>query len=115
MSPMQRSLAHYRDLGWQVEPVERWIPGARIRRDFFGIGDAIALKSGERPVLIQSTSATNFAARQSKMLENEHLPLLLEHFRVVLHGWGAQKLKRGGKAIRYVLREAEFTAEDVSA
>lgn len=113
MSPMQRSLAHLRAQGYEPAIVERRLPYGNVTQDFFGIGDVIALKSGERPILVQTTSGANFAARQDKILDCEHLPLLLEHFRIVLHGWSKHKLKRGGKAERWELREAEFTVRDL--
>lgn len=115
MSPMQRSLAHLREHGYEPAIVERRLPFGNVTQDFFGIGDVIALKPGERPLLVQTTSGANFAARQDKILACEHLPLLCEHFRIVLHGWRKRKVRRGGKAERWELREAEFSAEDVSA
>lgn len=114
MSPMQRSLASLRDDGWIAEKVEQWIPRANIRKDLFGVADIVAAKVGERPLLVQTTTGQNFAAHQDKILASEHLPVLLDSFRIVLHGWSKHKLKRGGKAERWELREAEFHAHDVA-
>lgn len=113
-SPMQRSLALYRERGWEPWIVERWLPRAKVRVDLYGLGDFIALKSGERPHLVQTTVGDRYADHYRKIEAAEHLSLVLEHFDVVLHAWRPLKIKRGGKAIRYELREAEFTAESVA-
>ena len=100
-SPTQRSLAHLRKSFTVVDVVERWIPPARIRRDFAGIADIIACDPGV--LACQTTSGSNFAARVKKIAESEHLPALLRAgVRVVVHGW----TKRANG--RYELREHEF-------
>ena len=51
----QRTLNLLRDQGFKVGVVERWIPGANIRKDLFGIIDIIAISSN-KIIGIQSTS-----------------------------------------------------------
>lgn len=85
-SPTQRSLKILRDDGWLCDVVERWIPGANIRKDLFGIGDILAIKPGERPKLIQVTS-TGVSARIKKIQLNKDLETVLNVFDVEVHGW----------------------------
>lgn len=100
-SPTQRSLALLKDAGWTVAIVERWNPHARIRQDLFGFADLIAMKPGEKPLLVQVTS-TGWASRIRKVLDE---PLaataLLSGFSIEVHGWRKLKVKRGGKAVRW--------------
>lgn len=92
MSPTERSLKHWRGLGYLVDVVERWIPRARIRRDLFGIIDLVAIGCGET-VGIQCTSRGNVSARVRKIADAEALPILREcGWRVVVQGWD----KKGG-------------------
>ncbi len=58
--------------GWIVWTVERWIPGARIRVDLFGILDQIAIRNGE-VIGLQPTSWANVSARVKKIAESEHI------------------------------------------
>lgn len=111
---MQRSLAYLRDDGWTADKAEQWIPRANIRKDLFGVADIVAVKLGERPMLVQTTDGTSFARHRDKILDSPHLPVLLDSFRIVLHGWRRVKLKRGGKAVKWELRQAEFSARDLN-
>lgn len=87
MTPMQRTLALLRDQGWHVEIVERWIPGARIRRDLFTFLDLVGLRGGET-LGVQVTSGSNVSARIRKIEES---PLLADvrraGWRIEIHGW----------------------------
>lgn len=85
-SPTQRSLKVLRDDGWLCDIVERWIPGANIRKDLFGIGDIIAIKPGVKPKLIQVTS-TGVSARIKKIQLNNDLETVLSVFNLEVHGW----------------------------
>jgi hypothetical protein len=50
-----------------ADVVERWVPGANVRRDLWGFGDLIAIRQGlPGALIIQATSASNMAARISK-------------------------------------------------
>lgn len=86
-SPTQRSLKHLRDLGFAADVVERWIPGANIRRDMFQIVDIYALDEYGRSIYVQTTSASNMAARRAKIQTSDILPLLALRGKVLLHGW----------------------------
>lgn len=58
--------------GWIVWTVERWIPGANIRVDLFGILDQIAIKDGQ--VLgLQPTAWSEISKRVNKIAESEYI------------------------------------------
>lgn len=65
MTPTSRTLDALRADGWTVDVVERWIPGANIRRDLWGIGDVLAM-TADKLLLIQCTSDGNVSARVRK-------------------------------------------------
>lgn len=99
---MQRSLALLRGEGWRVAVVERWNPHARIRQDLFGVLDLVALRGGET-LGVQTTSASNVAARMRKIAEADAVPDLRDAgWRLEVHGW-----RKSGR--RWVCRR-----EDVS-
>jgi hypothetical protein len=101
MSPTQRSLAHLRQLGYLAEVVERWIPGANIRRDLFGFGDVLAIRPGE-VLLVQATTGDHVAHRLAKIADHENAAAVRSAgFRIVVHGW--RKAANG----RWTLREVD--------
>lgn len=105
-SPTQRSLKFLRDLGWTAEVVERYNPAIKTKHDLFGFADILAIRPGHRPLLVQTTSASNFAARRKKILS---LPLAAHAlscgFDIILHGWRKPKH-------RWVVKEEVVTIED---
>lgn len=121
-SPTARSLKHLREQGWTAQVVERWIPGANLRKDLFGGIDIVALRKqylGNNQNItvhngclgVQSTSDSNVSARREKLLAIPELKLWLEcGNRLVIHGW-AKKGPRG-KPKLWTLREVELTLAD---
>lgn len=99
-SPTQRSLAALRKAGWTAEVVERWIPGANVRKDFLGFVDIICVSPKQRPLLVQTTSCGNVAARLKKIQASEHLQSVLPWFDIEVHGWG--KSQKGRWELRTV-------------
>jgi len=87
-SPSAISAEYMREKGYVVETVERWIPGANIRKDLFGFGDLLCMhEDSYMPlVLVQATSASNVAARVKKIHDSPLLTTVLKHFKVVVHG-----------------------------
>jgi len=80
--------------------VERWIPGAKIRRDLFGFGDVLAIRPGE-VLLVQATTGDHVAHRLAKIAGHENAAAVrAAGIRIVVHGW--RKL-RG----RWTLREVD--------
>lgn len=101
--PTSRSLKHLRDRGFAADVVERWIPAAQVRRDLFGCIDIVALTKSGKVLWVQTTSASNMAARRDKLKDNEILPFLtMNGNRVLLHGWQ----KKNG---RWACKEEEVT------
>ena len=91
MSPTQRSLKLLREQGYSVWIVEHWNHFARIRQDLFGCIDLLAIGHGET-LAVQTTSRSNVAARQKKIVENEYYPEMIRSgWKVHLHGWGRLK------------------------
>ncbi len=112
-SPTTRSLNRLRKRGWTPGIVERRC-GKFVTVDLWGFVDIIAMKLGEIPVLIQTTTGSNLAARRTKIYASEKAALALQSgFRIVLHGWRQLKVKRGGKATVWTLREEEVTLAQI--
>ena len=90
MTPTQLTLRHLREQGYTAEVVERWNPHARIRQDLFGIIDVIALR-GNETLAVQTTSASNVAARIRKIADSPHVAAIREAgWTIRVHGWAKQ-------------------------
>lgn len=90
-TPTSRSLAHLRDDGWTAEVVERWVPGANVRRDLFGFIDIIAIRDGVT-LGVQATSADHVAARIRKIADAPNVGAVREAgWALAVHGWGKKK------------------------
>jgi len=104
-SPTSRTLAELRKRGFPlVDVVERWIPGANIRRDLFGIVDVLAVDANGSVTAVQATSGANVSARVAKIVASDALHVLrLAGWRILVFGW--RKNAKG----RYVLREVDLS------
>lgn len=101
MSPTQRSLAELKKRGYRAAVVERWNSFAKIRQDLFGVVDVLALGNGET-LAVQCTSASNMAARVSKIADAEATPEMRKSgWRILVWGW--RKDAKG----KWVLREVD--------
>lgn len=90
-SPTSRSLELLRDEGWLVAVVERWIPGANIRQDLFGLFDLIAIRE-DATMVVQVTSASNVASRIRKITDSDKLPAVRKAgWLIECHGWAKRK------------------------
>jgi hypothetical protein len=90
-SPTSRSLELLRDEGWLVAVVERWIPGANIRQDLFGLFDLIAIR-GDQTMAVQVTSASNVSSRIRKITESDKLAAVRKAgWWIECHGWAKRK------------------------
>ena len=113
ISPMERSLALLRERGWTPWIVERRMPHSNVTIDLYGIGDILALQRGYRPLLVQTTTRANQAARRTKILASDYLALCLHGgLVVVIHGW-AKVGKRGARKT-WQVTEMEITHADAS-
>jgi hypothetical protein len=109
-SPTSHTLARLRKLGYQCEPVERFVARLNIRRDLWHFGDVLAVHPERREFLIvQATSADHVTHRLGKAKARPELAVWLRAGgRFEVHGWA----KRGG---RWTVRVAELRAEDLAA
>lgn len=86
-SPTVRSLALLRARGYLCKVVEHWNAHAGIRQDLWG-ADILAVKQGEPPLLVQTTTQANQSARIKKL---QALPsttfLLRAGWEIHVHGW----------------------------
>jgi hypothetical protein len=110
-SPTARTLELLRKSGYVAESVEKWIPGANIRRDLFGMADVLAVHPHRRPafLLVQATTRPNVGARLKKARARPELAAWLRAggaFEV--WGWF-----RRGK--RWEVHRAALRAEDLAA
>lgn len=115
MSPTQRTIKALRDQGRICGIVERFNPHVGpfgIRQDLFGFIDIIVIDPEHGIMAIQSTGQ-DFSGHIRKLTEerNEAMYEWLKHARVELWGWRRVKLKRGGKALRWKPRIADFSLD----
>lgn len=90
-SPTQLSLEYLRKDGWLAEVVEKWIPGANIRKDLWGWCDIVALKDGVT-LAVQTTSLSNISARAKKIAESETISEVRKaNWSIHLHGWAKKE------------------------
>ena len=88
-SPTQLTLKKLRAEGYQVEVVERWVPGINIRKDLFGFIDILGVKDGET-IAVQSTSDNggNVAKRVQKIADSENVAAVRKaNWTLHVHGW----------------------------
>lgn len=86
MTPTQRSKKLLESRGYMVAIVEKWNPHARIRQDLFGIADLLAV--GKDVLMVQTTTATNMAARVNKITDAEVTPRIRDAgVGIHVHGW----------------------------
>ena len=111
MSPTQRTLQRIRKEGWPlVAVVERWNPHAMIRQDLYGFIDILAVCPRRGILAVQATSGSNVVSRVDKIASHENARPWLETpgCRIEVWGWRKLKVKRGGKAVRWVPRIVEM-------
>jgi hypothetical protein len=102
-SPTQRTLREMRLRGYHAEVTEHWNGFMHKRKDMWGFCDVICLGDGEI-IAVQTTSATNVAARINKIAEHENTPAVRKAgIRILVHGW------KKGKNGRYTLREVDVS------
>jgi len=88
-SPTQRSLKILREMGYLCAIVEKFVrfppPGHRV--DLFGFIDIIAVGHGGT-LGVQTTTASNAAARVTKIKGSPALPILVENgWKLIVHKW----------------------------
>lgn len=87
MTPTQLTLRYLRENGWLAEVVERWVPGANIRKDLFGFVDIVALRDGET-LAVQATSYSNISARVNKIADSDAVSQVRKaNWQIWVVGW----------------------------
>lgn len=69
-SPTQKTLKHYRELGFICDIAEHWQHHAKRRKDLFNFIDVVAVGNG-RIIAIQATAWSGVSARVNKIQEIE--------------------------------------------
>lgn len=89
MSPTALTLRQLRTIGYPAaEVVERWIPGANIRKDLFGFIDIIAIDPDGGVLAIQATSRSNISARAKKIAESDLIDVVRKAgWTIEVWGW----------------------------
>ena len=94
VSPTSRTLKKLRDDGYVAEVVEKWIPGANIRRDLFNFIDVVGIRGAET-IGVQCTSRGHVNDRCKKIADAEHVGAVREAgWRIEVHGWSKNKSGR---------------------
>jgi len=89
-----------RDRGYRADVVEKWIPGANIRKDLFGVIDILAIKDDET-LGVQCTSYSNTSSRVQKIADCDATPDMRQAgWSIYVHGW--HKVKN-----RWICREVD--------
>lgn len=77
-----------REKGFYAEVTEHWNQWARKRKDLFGFIDILCLGADGAIVGVQSTSASNVAARVAKIAESPLVDRVRKAgIRILVHGW----------------------------
>lgn len=93
-SPTSRSLDLLRKQGYLADVVERWIPGANIRKDLFGFIDIVAIKDGEIRG-IQATTGSNCSSRVKKIAAHDNVAAVRKAgFGIFVHAWSKNSAGR---------------------
>lgn len=99
MSPTELTLRELRRRGWTAEVVERWIPGANIRRDLFGGIDIVGMKIRCGILGVQCTTRPHATERLVKLsAEPRMVTWLRSGGRLDVWGW-AKRCPRGGRKL----------------
>ncbi len=107
-SATSRTIEYFTKLGYRCEIVERFIPGARIRKDFLSCIDLLAMKEGKKTIVGVQCFTTAWTEHEKKICQE--FPdgalfwLSLKRTKLIFIGWRKLKVKRGGKAIRWTPR-----------
>ena len=99
----QKTLGLLKEMGFECGIVERWIPGANIRRDLFNIIDIVAMLDD----LLIGVQSTSWQQRQPHLDK-----IYCEHQKhakawcntgneLWLISWKKQPIKKGSKRFRY--------------
>lgn len=87
-TPTQLSKKLMESEGYLVGIVEKWNPHAKVRQDLWGFLDLLCVADGKGVVGVQTTSASNMAARRNKIRAHTNYAAVEgAGIRIELHGW----------------------------
>ena len=118
MSPTQRTMRLLREAGSICAVVEKWNPHVGphgIRQDLFGIIDILVLDPERGVIGVQACSGSTASHYRKLTVEmaQESIDWLSTPSTVLqIWCWRKVKLKRGGKAVRWMPKVTEITMED---
>jgi len=121
VSATQRTLQLLKEQGRKCAIVEKfnyWVGEHGIRQDMFGIIDIVALDFDKGVIGVQSTTGSQYADHFRK-LTIERAVQTTDWLRtpgtfLELWAWRKLKVKRGGKAMKWVPRITNITLEDIN-
>jgi hypothetical protein len=113
MSPTARTLQFLRKNGFTADVAERFNSFTKQRKDMFGFVDVVAIGGTGGILAIQSTSASNQAARVKKILaEPRAKEWIKSGGKVYVHGWRKKRAKPGGKRYVWVVNEISILEQE---
>lgn len=89
MSPTALTLRQLRSMDYPlVEVVERWIPGANVRRDLFGFIDILAISADGEVLAVQATTKSNMVSRIRKIADSDAVGIVrAANWTIEVWGW----------------------------
>lgn len=114
VSPTARTLKALRLWGYEAGVVERRLPRGRTTVDLFGAFDVLGVKADTPGVIgIQCTSASNVAARVTKLRACPVIPVWLRAGnQAEVWGFSKRPLGRGGRPIWTLKRRIFYLTAD---
>lgn len=124
---VQHALKFLRSNGYTAEVVERWVPMKPsttvlwpkprhgVRKDLFGVADIVAF-SNKETLLVQVCAASGLAAHKRTIQASATAEAWRSYYcnrAVVIITMKKRKVKRGGKAFRYVCEWHTWAGSDI--
>jgi hypothetical protein len=110
----QLTLEYLRLRGWKCKVVEKFNTFSHKYNDVWG-ADILAVKDGmPYPMLVQTTSAANIAARQKKIEKIEEARIWLQHSAFMVQGWYPDGIRSIVRFAFFDANTSDFTWEDHS-
>lgn len=111
-STNSRSMEHFKKLGYVVTKVEQYNPYDKKRHDLFGFIDSLALNQTEL-LGVQACGMSDRLEHLRKIRDEPRAKLwVLSGHTICLQAWRKLKVKRGGKAIKWVPKELYIDCEN---
>jgi hypothetical protein len=87
VSPIERTHARLRELGYTVTQTQYWHHYAKRRVDLFGFIDSLAVKE-DHLLAVQTTDSSHHSAMVKKILSQPVASLLVRHMGCEVWSWG---------------------------